>query len=170
MIDMRIKQMKFREISMFLERSELDIASKYFDLVQFSGGLRPNPEPEYYPVRQSRTETRLHPIDVSQRESATMASLTFSVRSISLTARASQSFSSAGLRRLPPQSWRGNPLRSQAPKRVTIIIEFINSSREITVLEKAAVEEEMPSVLETQKEKRSNELPSDCCSLCGRES
>lgn len=37
---------------------------------------------------------------------------------------------------------------------VTIIIKFINSSREITALEKGVVQEEMPGVRETQKEKK----------------
>ena len=83
-----------------------------------------------------------------------MASLTLSVRSISLTARASQSLNSAAFRRMPPHFWRGNPSGSQAPKMVTIIIKFINSSREITALEKGVVQEEMPGVRETQKEKK----------------
>ena len=124
---MRVQEMKFREISIFLERSELEIASKYFDLVPLYNH-QPKTETERQleiaqknpPPKQTTLKGRAN--DIS-RQSTSMSSLTLRIRSLRLTVRASQSWSAPlGIRRQAHMEfWQLDGRSAEERTRVTVI-------------------------------------------------
>ena len=92
LIGMRTKKMLFPEISAFLERSELDIASKYFELVPPYAVQKRAPV-EYQdklflrkPSLKETWQAHIKREDIP-RHSSSISSLVVSVRSVSLTIR-----------------------------------------------------------------------------------
>jgi hypothetical protein len=86
LIAMRVKEMRFQDISTFLDRPELDIASRYFELVPFfASQANKNQATRYKPYPNQKPEAVLSRDNSTMELSRAMSSLVLSIRSVSLT-------------------------------------------------------------------------------------